>query len=55
MPRFSAILPTPETSGDFEEMCLPAGESAALVTAIGSASDVVLLISMEAERIIGSR
>jgi NAD(P)H-dependent flavin oxidoreductase YrpB (nitropropane dioxygenase family) len=32
MPKFAAILPTPETTGDFEEMCLAAGESAALVT-----------------------
>src|SRR6266571_74302 len=28
MPKFSAFQPTPETSGDFEEMCLPAGDSA---------------------------
>ncbi len=27
MPKFSAILPAPETAGDFEEMCLAAGES----------------------------
>jgi hypothetical protein len=31
--QFAAILPTPETTGDFEENCLAAAESAALVTA----------------------
>jgi len=31
LPKFSAILPTPDTTGDFEEMCLPAGEGAGLV------------------------
>src|SRR5262252_8378955 len=34
MPKFAAILPTPETTCDFEERCLAAGESAALVTTI---------------------
>ena len=41
MPKFSVTLPTPETSSDFEEMCLAAGESAALVTTIGAARAVV--------------
>ena len=52
MPKFAAILPTPETTGDFEEMCLAAGESAALVTTIGSASDIVQTIGKEAEQIL---
>ena len=30
MPKFSVMLPTPETSGDFEEMVLAPGESAGL-------------------------
>jgi NAD(P)H-dependent flavin oxidoreductase YrpB (nitropropane dioxygenase family) len=52
MPKFSAILPTPETSGDFEEMCLAAGESAALVTTIEAAQAVVQTIGREAEQIL---
>jgi enoyl-[acyl-carrier protein] reductase II len=52
MPKFAAILPTPETTGDFEEMCLAAGESAALVTTIGPARAVVQMIAKEAEQIL---
>ena len=52
MPKFSAILPTPETSGDFEEMCLAAGESAALTMAITSAREAVQEIASEAERVL---
>src|SRR5499427_8542043 len=52
MPKFAAILPTPETTGDFEEMCLAAGESAALVTTIGSATEIVQTIAKEAEQIL---
>ena len=52
MPKFAAILPTPETTGDFEEMCLAAGESAALVTTVGSASAIVRTIAKEAEQIL---
>jgi NAD(P)-dependent dehydrogenase (short-subunit alcohol dehydrogenase family) len=52
MPKFAAILPTPETTGDFEEMCLAAGESAALVTTIGTARAVVQMIAKEAEQIL---
>jgi NAD(P)H-dependent flavin oxidoreductase YrpB (nitropropane dioxygenase family) len=52
MPKFAAILPTPETTGDFEEMCLAAGESASLVTKIGSAQAIVQTIAKEAEQIL---
>lgn len=52
MPKFSAILPTPETTGDLEEMCLAAGESAALTTAITTAQEAVQAIGREAERIL---
>ncbi len=52
MPKFAAILPTPETTGDFEEMCLAAGESAALVTTIGPAQAIVQMIAQEAEQIL---
>jgi enoyl-[acyl-carrier protein] reductase II len=49
MPKFSAILPIRETTGDFEEMCLAAGESAALIYSISSAADVVWSMSEQAE------
>jgi hypothetical protein len=39
-------------SGDFEEMCLAAGESAALVTTIGAAQAVVQTIAKKAEQIL---
>ena len=52
MPKFAAILPTPETTGDFEEMCLAAGESTALVTTIGPAQAIVQMIAQEAEQIL---
>jgi len=52
MPKFSAFLPTPETTGDFEEMCLAAGESSALTTSIVSAGEVVQGMASEAERIL---
>jgi enoyl-[acyl-carrier protein] reductase II len=52
VPKFAAILPTPETTGDFEEMCLAAGESAALTTGITTAREVVQTIGAEAERIL---
>jgi enoyl-[acyl-carrier protein] reductase II len=54
MPKFSAILPTPETSGDFEEMCLAAGEGAALVEAVSGAQDVVREMAEQAWRILES-
>ena len=52
MPKFAAILPTPETTGDFEEMCLAAGESAALVNTIAPAQVIVQMIVKEAEEIL---
>ena len=55
MPQFSAILPTRETTGDFEQMCLAAGESAALTSAVTSAQEVVRTMAEEAERILERR
>jgi enoyl-[acyl-carrier protein] reductase II len=52
MPEFSAIVRTPETTGDFEEMCLAARESATLITAIQTAREVVRTMGEEAERIL---
>ena len=55
MPRFSAILPTPDTSGDFEEMCLAAGEGAGLIRDIKPAAHIVRGMISEAEQIISRR
>ncbi len=55
LPKFSALLPTPDTTGDFEEMCLAAGESAGLVKDIRPAGDIVRDMMGEAERIIRGR
>ena len=41
MPKFSAILPTPDTRGDFEEMALAAGDGAGRVTDILAAGEIV--------------
>jgi hypothetical protein len=41
MPKFSAVLPTPDTSGDFEEMCMAAGRSVGLVEEVKFAGEIV--------------
>jgi enoyl-[acyl-carrier protein] reductase II len=42
MPKFSVILPTPDASGDFEEMCMPAGSvSAPLVKSVKPAAEII--------------
>jgi enoyl-[acyl-carrier protein] reductase II len=55
MPKFSALLPTPETTGDFEEMLLVAGESAGLVHDIRPAGEIVRDMLAEAREIIEGR
>jgi enoyl-[acyl-carrier protein] reductase II len=55
MPKFSAMLPTPETSGDFEEMCLLAGESAAVIRAVAPAGEIVRQLVAEAEALLAAR
>src|SRR5215468_1205963 len=55
MPKFSAMLPTPETIGDFEEMCLPSGEGAGLVRQIKPAAEIVHEMINEARRVIEGR
>ncbi len=55
MPKFSAVLPTPHTTGDFEEMCLAAGESAGLVRGIAPASEIIREMMEQAAEIIVGR
>lgn len=52
MPKFSALLPTPETTGDFEEMCMVMGESAGLVKEIKPAGEIVREMAEEARQIM---
>ena len=48
LPKFSAMLPTPETQGDFEEMCLPAGAGVGAIREIKSAAAIIAEMMSEA-------
>jgi NAD(P)H-dependent flavin oxidoreductase YrpB (nitropropane dioxygenase family) len=52
MPKFSAIVPTPDTRGDFEEMDLPAGEAVGLIKDIKPAAAIVSEMMSEAARLL---
>jgi enoyl-[acyl-carrier protein] reductase II len=53
MPKFSVILPTPDTTGDFDEMCLPGGAvSAPLVKSIKPAAEIIADMVGGARRLI---
>ena len=47
MPKFSAMVPTPETSGDFEEMCMP--EGVRVIKGIKPAGQIVADMMAEAQ------
>jgi enoyl-[acyl-carrier protein] reductase II len=51
MPKFSAVLPTPETRGDFEEMCLAAGRGVGLVKQVKPASEIVREMMADAAKV----
>jgi NAD(P)H-dependent flavin oxidoreductase YrpB (nitropropane dioxygenase family) len=55
LPKFSALLPTPETTGDFDEMCMVMGESVGLIKDIKPAGEIVREMAEEAEWIIQER
>jgi enoyl-[acyl-carrier protein] reductase II len=55
MPKFSAIPPTPDTTGDLEEMCLPAGEGVGLCRRVMPAAEIIAEMMGEAGRIIAGR
>jgi NAD(P)H-dependent flavin oxidoreductase YrpB (nitropropane dioxygenase family) len=42
MPKFSAMVPTADTSGDFDEMCMPAGEGVRVIKSVQSAGHIVV-------------
>jgi NAD(P)H-dependent flavin oxidoreductase YrpB (nitropropane dioxygenase family) len=48
MPKFSVIVPTPDTVGDFEEMGMPAGTSVELIHDIQPAARIVATMMNEA-------
>jgi hypothetical protein len=48
LPKFSAMLPTPATTGDFEEMCMAAGEGVARIKSIRPAAEIVTGMMEEA-------
>lgn len=52
IPKFSAVLPTRDTTGDFDEMCLAAGESAGLVRDVRPAASIVREMMDEARAIV---
>lgn len=41
MPKFSAMVPTPDTSGDFEEMCMPAGDGVRVIKRLQPTAQIV--------------
>jgi NAD(P)H-dependent flavin oxidoreductase YrpB (nitropropane dioxygenase family) len=53
VPRYSAILPTPEFKADLDWSCLTAGECAADIHSIEPAGDIVRRMSVDASRILG--
>lgn len=56
MPKFSLMLPTRDTTGDFEEMCLLAGaESSPLVKKVQKAADIVAEMGEGARVVLNRR
>jgi NAD(P)H-dependent flavin oxidoreductase YrpB (nitropropane dioxygenase family) len=56
MPKFSVIIPTRDSTGDFDEMCLLAGaESSPLVKSVKPASEIVAEMAAEAAAILAHR
>jgi enoyl-[acyl-carrier protein] reductase II len=53
MPAFSAVVPTPDTRGDFDQMGFPAGEdSVQKIKSIKPAADIVAEMMAEARDIL---
>ncbi|MEP6835660.1 MAG: nitronate monooxygenase [Gemmatimonas sp.] len=52
MPKFSAIVPTPDTVGDFEEMGLPAGDGVKFIKDIQPAAKIIASMMGEARQMI---
>jgi hypothetical protein len=55
MPKFSAIIPTVDASGDFDQMCLPASESVNSIKEIKPASRIIHDIVAEVRAVLGEK
>lgn len=53
VPRYSAILPTPQFNADLDWSCLTAGECAADIHSVEPAGDIVRRMTAEAAAIVG--
>ena len=53
MPKFSVLIPTPDTDGDLDEMCLLAGESVGGIHDVRPAAEVVDEMMRDAAACIG--
>ena len=55
MPKFSVIIPTRDSTGDFDEMCLLAGaESAPLIKSVRPAAEIVAEMAAQAAALVGA-
>lgn len=52
LPKFSSILPTRDTEGDFEEMLLTAGQSCGSITELRPAAEIVAAMAAEAREVL---
>jgi nitronate monooxygenase/enoyl-[acyl-carrier protein] reductase II len=56
MPKFSVIIPTRGSQGDFDEMCLLAGaESAPLIESVRPAGQIVAEMAADAAAILARK
>ena len=55
MPKFSAMVPTPETSGDFEEMCMPAAEGVRVIKRVQPAAEIIVQMMEDARAVLEER
>ncbi|MEO8624013.1 MAG: nitronate monooxygenase, partial [bacterium] len=55
MPKFSVIVPTPDTVGDFEEMGLPAGDGVKFIKDIRPAAQIIAQMMGEARQMMQSQ
>jgi enoyl-[acyl-carrier protein] reductase II len=54
MPQFSAVVPTPDTTGDFDRMGFPAGEeSVRKIKTVQPAAEIIEEMMSEAREILG--
>lgn len=54
MPKFSAIVPTPDTVGDFEEMGMPAGDGVRFIKSVQPVARIIEEMMEEARQMIAT-